>query len=219
MSITDQEELPDPREDPPYMMKFRLSRYRKVRRPRKFMPVFAVILPISLIVGIAVLGQFVGKENIDTWREEQSGDDNNNLESYQSDYTFQTIYGQTIKLSDHQGKVVIVFFFQYECPSCPTEADILAQVDNDFSSSQLYIVPICLDSVSDLSDSDLRSWLDLRNPNWPAIRDDIHFTYAGYFSIMYTPTSKILDKNGNIKATYGSDGTYELIKAEVNSLL
>ena len=140
---------------------------------------------------------------------------------YKSDITFKTIDGKSIKLADHQGEVVIVFFFGTDCPGCPDQADILGDIDDDYSSSVLFIVPACLDSKDETSDSELRDFLNDRQYGWPAIRDTSQYDYATFFNIQYKPTVKIIDKDGNVEKTMvgTTEGKYDKIKEEVDSLL
>jgi len=204
---------------------YRLVRYKKVsKRYNKFKNLFIVIFPVSIILVLLISGGFF--ENMFNEGEPSTTtipDDPTEpfTEPYQSDITLTTIYGQIIRLANHQGKVVIIFFFGIHCPGCPEQSGILADIDNIFLSSQLYIVPICLDTTAETSNSELVNWLGGYNPNWPVIRDNIQYTYASYFNLRYKPTVKILDINGNIKVTMvgTTQGSFDNIKTEVDALL
>ena len=205
-------------------MYYRLNRYNRIKkfnRGVQFSGIFGISgLLIVFFVVIIIIGstptlkEAVNEAVDEALEEEEDG-------SYASDITFKTIDGKSIRLADHQGEVVIVFFFGTHCPGCPDQADILGDIDDDYSSSDLFIVPVCLDSEGETSDTELRSFLDDRQPGWPAIRDTPDYTYATYFDIKYKPTVKILDKDGNVEATMvGTDeGSYDNIKEEVDSLL
>lgn len=205
---------------------YRLVRYKKLSKSHynKFVTLSIVIFPGIIIGALLISGGIFdnmfneGEPNIPTIPDNPIEPP---TEPYQSDITLTTIYGQTIRLANHQGKVVIVFFFGTHCPGCPEQASILADIDDIYTSNQLYIVPICLDTTAETSNNGLDNWLEGYNPNWPAIRDNIQYTYASYFNINYKPTVKILDINGNIKATMvgTTQGSFNNIKTQVNALL
>jgi len=206
---------------------YRLIRYKKVNhRYNKFINLSIVILPVSIIVGLLISWGFFenlfngGAPNTPTTPDNPT-EPEPPTEPYQSDITLTTITGQTIRLATYQGKVVIIFFFGIHCPGCPEQSGILAQIDDIYPSNQLFIVPICFDTVAETSNSELDDWLEGYNPSWPVIRDTVQYTYASYFNIRYKPTVKILDKNGNIEATMvgTTQGSFNNIKTEVDSLL
>ena len=206
---------------------YRLVRYKKVSKSyRKFINLSIVIFPVSILLVLFISGGFL--DNMSNGGEPNTPAIPDNptepeppTEPYQSDITLTTIYGQQIRLTNYQGKVVIIFFFGTHCPGCPEQSSILAYIDDIYTSNQLFVVPICLDTTAETSNSELDDWLDGYNPNWPVIRDTVQYTYASYFNIGYKPTVKILDKNGNIKATMvgTTQGSFDNIKTEVDALL
>ena len=205
---------------------YRLVRYKKVSgRHNKLKNLFIVIFPVSIILILLIPGGIFGDMFNDGGSNTPTNPDNPTeppTEIYQSDITLTTIYGQTIQLANHQGKVVIIFFFGIHCPGCPEQSGILADIDNIFLSSQLYIVPISLDTTAETSNSELDGWLEGYNPNWLVIRDTLpSYPYATYFNIRYKPTVKILDKNGNIEAIMEgiAQGSFDKIRIEVDALL
>lgn len=205
---------------------YRLVRYKRLSKGyyNKFITLSIVIFPVSIIGVLLISGGIFdnmfngGEPNIPTIPDNPTEPP---TEPYQSDITLTTIYGQTIRLADHQGKVVIIYFFGTHCPGCPDQASILANIDDIYTSNHLYIVPICLDTTAETSNSELDDWLEGYDPNWPVIRDNVQYTYASYFNIAYKPTVKILDKNGNIEATMvgPAQGSFNNIKTEVDALL
>lgn len=205
---------------------YRLVRYKRLSKGyyNKFITLFIVIFPVSIIGVLLISGGIFdnmfngGEPNIPTIPDNTTEPP---TEPYQSDITLTTIYGQTIRLADHQGKVVIIYFFGTHCPGCPDQASILANIDDIYTSNHLYIVPICLDTTAETSNSELDDWLEGYDPNWPVIRDTVQYKYASYFNIMYKPTVKILDINGNIEATMmgTTQGSFNNIKTQVDALL
>ncbi len=215
----------------------RRQRSVAVKKSKKKLKTTHVIIMVSAVWVVTIIGVFVvylndlnnqdvggggsggggsvGEENGDG-----SGNENDySPPTYQTDLTFTTIDGATIKLADHQGKIVILLFFDLNCPACPSQADILADIDNDYSNSQVLIIPISVEPSD--STAGLNSWKLDYNSNWNIVRDDFTYTISSNFNIQAVPTTKILDQNGNIvKTMVGSvEGSYENIKSKINELL
>ncbi len=193
------------------------KRKRNFRSFTHYAPIIGVIVMLSIVV-ISIF-YLVGNENEPAAGgvDDDSGNNNDNL--YQTDLTFTTIEEDTIKLADHKGKVIILFFFGLNCYPCDVEASILVDIDNYYSNSKVLIILIATDPA--FSYNDLNNWKNDYNPSWDIVRDDISRSYSSYFSIAYLPTVIILDKNGNIeKKIIGPDqGSYDNIKEEIDTLL
>lgn len=200
----------------------RIAASKKKIHFRQVMP-YILIIGVIIIVGSMAIYFYLsdynnGEDGGENGGNEGNGGDGGNNE-YGTPMTFTTIDGDTIKLADNQGKVVILYFFDLDCPPCGPEADILADIDDEYTNSQLEIILIDVhywDSISDL-----KTWRNDYNSNWDIILDDASYTYSAPFNIAYTPTTKILDKSGNIvKTIVGYDeGHYSTIKAEIDALL
>ena len=206
---------------------YRLVRYKKVTKSyNAFTNISIVILPVSIILVLFISwgffdNMFNGVDLNTPTNPDNPTEPEPPTDTYHSDITLTTIYSQQIRLANYQGKVVIIFFFGTHCPGCPEQSSILANIDDIYTSNQLYIVPICLDTAAETSNSGLDDWLAGYDPNWPVIRDTVQYTYATYFNIGYKPTVKILDKNGNIQATMvgTTEGSLDNIRTKVNTLL
>lgn len=210
-------------------MYYRLNRYKKIKTHNNYgmslIPVLGLIFTI-IFFGIIAIAPYVYEPPVNKINNNEpdnpDNDDDQDIEdiTYQSSITIKTIYDSSINLADHQGKVVIVFFFGVHCPGCPDQADILSAIDDIFTDNELLILSICLESASSTSDTQLINFIESRQSNWPVIRDTIQYTYASYFNIRYKPTVIILDKNGYVYTTMvgTTQGSYENIRQVVNSL-
>ncbi|MBA7503616.1 Thiol-disulfide oxidoreductase ResA [subsurface metagenome] len=194
----------------------RIAASKKKRHFRQFMP-YILIIGVIIIVGSMAIYFYLSDYNNGEDGGENGGNGDNN--EYGTPMTFTTIDGDTIKLADNQGKVIILYFFDLDCPPCGPQAEILAEIDKDYSNSQLLIIPITVHYYD--STNDLIIWKQNYNQNWDIIRDDVSYSYSTPFNIAYTPTTIILDQNGDIvKKIVGSEqGSYVNIKAEIDSLL
>jgi peroxiredoxin len=141
----------------------------------------------------------------------------NNSNPYKTDIIFNTINGGTIELADHQGQVVILFFFDLECPPCSPESDIISNIDDYYSNSQVYIVLITVHWWD--SNDGLNQFINDHNLNRPIVRDDNTNRYSAPFNIAYTPTTILLDKDGaEVQRFIGYDSNhYNQIKIAIDA--
>lgn len=220
---------------------YRLSRHEKMKTARKWPPyvlllIVIIIIP-SVIAGAGQLASDVTDNSSNTNNDTNDNDNNGSNEeeatdqleeqeqeqesetTYQMDLTFVSIDGSNIRLADHQGKVVILYFYDLDCPPCGPEADILSDIDQTYSSNQLYIVPITIHYWD--SDQGLNDFATQHGLNYRIVRDDSSYTIASYFDISYTPTVIILDQDGNVKSRLvGIDqGSYNNIKSIIDGLI
>ncbi len=102
---------------------------------------------------------------------------------YKTDITFNTIDGGTIALADHQGQIVLLFFFDLDCPPCGPEANIISDIDDYYPNSQVYILLITVHSYD--SNNGLNQFADTHDLDRSIVRDDTLSTYSSTFNIAY----------------------------------
>jgi peroxiredoxin len=149
-----------------------------------FTPYLVVIGAIFVIV---VIFMVINSDNPDVTTD--------NSDPYGTNITFQTIDGTTIELSDHQGQVVILYFFDLGCTPCGPEADVISDIDDAYSNSRVFIVLVTVHSWD--SNDGLNQFKIDHDLNRPIVRDDSSGTYGSRFNIAYTPTTILLDEDGN----------------------
>lgn len=149
-----------------------------------FTPYLAVIGVIFVVI---VIFMVTNSDNPDVITD--------NSDPYGTNITFQTIDGTTIQLSDHQGQVVILYFFDLECTPCAPEADVISDIDEAYSDSRVFIVLVTVHSWD--SNNGLNQFKIDHDLNRPIVRDDSSGTYSSRFNIAYTPTTILLDEDGN----------------------
>ena len=130
------------------------------------------------------------------------------------DFTLTDVDGNTFRLSDQQGTVVVLEFMRTTCPACISEEPHLRELRSKFGGD-VVMVFLSVDPVGD-TDSVLR---DHRNQNvmgWIAIGDKAQ-VYQRY-GIDSTPTIFIIDKNGYIKYKHVGLTESSILIDEVESL-
>ena len=172
-----------------------------------FTPYLVVIGAIFVIV---VIFMVINSDNPDVTTD--------NSDPYGTNITFQTIDGTTIELSDHQGKAVILYFFDLGCTPCGPEADVISDIDDAYSNSRVFIVLVTVHSWD--SNDGLNQFKIDHNLNRPIVRDDNSGTYGSRFNIAYTPTTILLDEDGNqVNRFIGYDaGHFDQIKNAIDGL-
>ena len=171
---------------------------------KKLTPIYIIIGVIFIAIAIGITFDYAGR-NVE---------ENLNYPGI----SFQTIDGSTIKLSSYQGKVVLLYFFYLNCPYCKISDPFLATIEDDYSSSQLYILTITIDPAD--SDGGLYNWRENLNANWNIVRDDISHSYSSPWNIAYTPTAIVIDQNGNtVNKIVGTDDFYSKVTATIDALL
>jgi len=148
------------------------------------------------IIGLAAIGVFViGIIWLAFFTQPQPPSQPTMTDALAPDFTLTDVDGNTFRLSDQQGKVVVLEFMQTTCPACLQENPNLRQLRSRFGSD-VVMVTISVNPTGDTDDI-LRDYRNQNLVGWTAIGDksQIYQSYA----IQVTPTIFIIDKNGYIK--------------------
>ncbi|HDZ18467.1 hypothetical protein LCGC14_1021240 [marine sediment metagenome] len=138
--------------------------------------------------------------------------------SFNTDLTYVDIEGESLKLADHKGKVIILYFFYLNCPYCKISDPYLAAIEDDYLSNQLLIITITID-IAD-SNSNLYNWKNNLNVSWNIVRDSIGHDYSSHWDVAYTPTTIIIDQDSNfVKKIEGSSDFDSNVRSEIELLI
>jgi peroxiredoxin len=96
-------------------------------------------------------------------------------------------------IKDYLGKPVVLFFIQSACYSCLQEAKALQEIKARYGD-RINVVAVGVDL---LGKPMLVSWAAHNNINYPVLLDPI-FSVPEKYGFSFTPSSVIIDKNGNI---------------------
>lgn len=120
------------------------------------------------------------------------------------DFTLATIAGETFKLSDYSGKVVMLNFWGTWCPPCRKEIPDLVNLQKKYQKDGLEIVGITLNSGSA---ADIKKFADKKNMNYTILTDiknnetqNVSHSYGQAIGqpISSIPTTLIIDREGYI---------------------
>jgi len=105
--------------------------------------------------------------------------------------------GNTLKLSDFRGKVVIIDFWATWCPPCRKGIPDLIQLKKDFKD-KLVIIGVSVDSDTK---KDVVPFIKKMGINYHVAYADNNITQA-YGGVQAIPTSFVIDKDGNIVKSF-----------------
>ena len=115
------------------------------------------------------------------------------------DFTFTSMLGQRISLSDYRGKVVLIDFWATWCPPCIRELPNLRRAYRDFHGKGFEIIGISLDTDRDR----LLRFLDQEQMLWPQFFDGQGWDneISRHFNIRSIPATFLVGPDGRIIAT------------------
>lgn len=160
-----------------------------------------VLASLLLFMGVTVIGcggknvkDVSSNNNTQTTSMAASTVDNSNKAP---DFALTGTDGNTIKLSDFRGKVVILDFWATWCPPCRKGIPDLIQLKKDFKD-KLVIIGISVDTDTQ---KDVVPFIKKMGINY-------HVAYAGdnitqaYGGVQAIPTSFVINKNGDIVKSF-----------------
>jgi thiol-disulfide isomerase/thioredoxin len=112
------------------------------------------------------------------------------------DFSGKTLNGKEIKLSDYQGKVVLIDFWASWCPPCREEMPELIKFYKSHNNNDFELIAVNIDEKS----SNMEQFLGklFPEPQFPIIVDD-HQQIPPLFNIEAMPTTIFIDKKGDIR--------------------
>lgn len=134
------------------------------------------------------------------------------------DIVLQDLQGQTVKLSDYRGQVVVLNFWASWCSPCKSEMPDLDQIAAELGVDQFGILlAVNMTDGSRETEAKARTYIQ-----------DNHFTMrvlldkggraADAYSINSIPTTFVIDQQGRIKAYVIGATSKEILRSYINEL-
>jgi len=111
------------------------------------------------------------------------------------DFSLNSIEGQTISLSDYNGKPVLLFFFASWCQYCQAEAEVLMSIYNKFHAQGFDILAINLAYNDDVTQ--LGAFIERYGWEFPVVLDDTGDVSKLYHQ-MGVPMNVFVTSNGSV---------------------
>jgi peroxiredoxin len=123
------------------------------------------------------------------------------------DFALTDLQGQTVRLSDLRGKVVVLDFWATWCPPCKQEIPWFVDLQKRYGAQGLQVVGVSMD---DGDPKDVVKFAAQNSINYPILigQDKVADEYGG---IDYLPTTFYIDRNGVVlNRVFGQDGRAEI---------
>jgi len=125
------------------------------------------------------------------------------------DFSLQDLQGQTVHLSDFQGKVVFLNFWATWCPPCRMEMPSMDMLNEIFATSDFVMLAV---NVEQEGLATVPPFLE-RNPHSFRVLLDLEAKVQNAYGVYRFPESFLIDKRGRIARHY--IGAYDWSSVEI----
>ncbi len=182
---------------------------------KKLMTLILIVFTASLIIGMS--GCSTSSSGTSSSGSNNTAENNNNRE-FAYDFSWRDEYGNTVKLSEQKGKVVLIDFWATWCGPCKMTIPIIEKLYEDYKGKDLIIIGINLDqgveasAISDFMKENGMKYLVVTDPNG---------SVSGKYGVTSIPRFFFIDKNGRIaNMVIGyKDNMYDTFSKQIESLL
>ncbi|MBX2917058.1 MAG: TlpA family protein disulfide reductase [Cyclobacteriaceae bacterium] len=123
-------------------------------------------------------------------------------------FNVKTINGETLKLNELKGKVVVINFWFEGCAPCIAELPALNKLNDDFKTKEVVFIAFGRDDTKTIMD-----FLKRKEFNYKHVSSD-HDLSMDYCIVAGWPTNMVLDKNGIVRQIFSGGQLDERAKTE-----
>lgn len=125
------------------------------------------------------------------------------------------VKGNSVKLSDFKGKVVILDFWATWCPPCRAEIPHFIGLQEKYGKQGLVVVGV---SVDEGGPEVVSSFVKANKINYPIVLGDLDVAQL-YDATEGIPTTFVIDRTGNIVAKHLGFTDSDIFEKEIKSVL
>lgn len=162
-------------------------------------PVWPKIAAVILVLAIAVIGYFTLFSRTPA-----------------PAVTFSSLNGQQIAMQDLRGKVVVVNFWATSCTTCVKEMPQLVQTYEKYKAQGLDLIAVAMDYDPP---NYVINFAQTRQLPFTVALDHTGQVAAGFGDVKMTPTTFLIDKNGNILKRYLGEPDFAAFHALIEQAL
>jgi cytochrome c biogenesis protein CcmG/thiol:disulfide interchange protein DsbE len=130
------------------------------------------------------------------------------------DFSLTDLSGRNFRLSDYQGKVVVLDFWATWCDTCKQEIPHFIALQNKYGSQGLQVLGISMDD----DEPPVRQFQQQFQMNYPVALGNPKLADR-YGGILGLPIIFVIDRNGQVAARHVGATEASVIEAEVQKLL
>lgn len=123
-----------------------------------------------------------------------------------ADYSFSLQNGQTVRLSQYRGKVVVIEFLLTTCPHCQRAAQTLSKLQNEYGTRKLQMLGV---AINPEAATDLGLFMSQNNVSYPtgiAPNQSMYgFLRLSLMQRVLMPQIAFIDKDGVIRKQVAGD--------------
>jgi len=134
-------------------------------------------------------------------------------------FNLRTLDGDRVKLSDFEGKVLLMSFWATWCAPCKQELPILQDLLNRYGDQGLAVVAVNIDDPKTIAE--VRRYVKLKKFTFPVPLDSDSKVLSSYNPRVALPFLQIIDRQGRRVANHTgfSSGAEKALEKEVLALL
>jgi peroxiredoxin len=110
------------------------------------------------------------------------------------DFALKSNQGETLRLSDHRGEVILLNFWASWCGPCRQEMPLLNAINDRYSKLGFSVIGVNVDKDSALADKLLK---DIPIA-FPVLYDNLSMVSSTY-DVSAMPTTVLIDRDGNMR--------------------
>ncbi len=127
--------------------------------------------------------------------------------------------GNEIKISDFQGKVVLIDFWTYTCINCIRTFPYLTSWDKKYRDKGLVIIGVHSPEFEfEKEKENVQKAVDKYGIKYAVVQDNEHATWSA-FNNRYWPAKYLIDSEGYVRYFHFGEGNYEETEAKIQELL
>jgi peroxiredoxin len=130
------------------------------------------------------------------------------------DFTRTDVAGQSVRLSNYRGKVVLLTFWATWCPPCLDEIPAFSVWQQKYGASGLQVLAISMDESS----APVKSAIGKYHVNYPVVMSDEKLVEL-YGGVLGLPLNFVIDPSGRIVARHQGKTNLKAMEDQIKSLL
>ena len=131
-----------------------------------------------------------------------------------ADFTLTTVSGDTLKLSQYRGKVVLLVFWNMTCPTCQKKMPLLQKAFEREDTNKIAIITV----HGPGREAAIKSYCSSQGLTLPVLLD-LQGEAGSAYNVMQLPAAYVLDKSGVIRSIYPEIETQEELDKLINQFL